>query len=122
METIFSQMEIPIEVKQGSLLSFTITFKDKNGTVIDLTDYTAKLQVRRSPNSTEDPDIELTNEDGLSMGGEAGTIGVTFAPATTLALSSDYTGTWDLFLIPTEATALCLLGGTFTVIPSTTKV
>lgn len=124
MENIFLPPAIPIVVKKGSTLVIPITYKDKDGSPIDLTNYQAKLQVRETPNSNPESgaDIELTEQSGIDLGGENGTIVITFLSAQTLALDDEYCGTWDLFLIPSESTAFCLLSGTFKVIASTTKV
>ena len=120
----YTQTEFQIEVKQGSTLIIPIYYKDlSSGAVISLAGYTAKLQVRKTPESSEAPDIELTTESGgIEIDGALGKITLKFLSADTLGLDPKYIGTWDLFIIPTNSTAFCILGGDFIVYPSTTRL
>ena len=69
--------------EQGVTFSRSFTLKDSTGDLMDLTDYVARMQVRRDVDAAE-PMIELTTEnDGIVLGGEAGTV--------TLFISSDDT-------------------------------
>lgn len=114
---------VPICIKRGSTTILPITYKDRNGDPIDLTGYTAAMHVRRSPDSIDDPDIELTTEnDGIAITAASGLITVTILSQLTLDLESGYEGFWDLFLIPTEETAFYLVGGTFNVLASVTRL
>ena len=106
MET-FSLPEFPIEVKHGSGFTLPIEYLDTDGEIIDLTDYTAKMQVRRSPEAEDEADIELTTENGgLIIDVEDGTITINITDAQTFALDENYEGTWDLFLIPLNSSAV----------------
>ena len=119
---IFELAELPIEIKQGSTLVLPIYYQDKNKDVIDLSQYTAKLMVRDTPESTGEPDIVLTTENGgIEITGTSGLIIIKFLSAETIGLDENYSGTWDLWLIPSASTAFALIGGTFKVIPSTTR-
>lgn len=68
-------------MEQGATFALSITWKDSSGTPINLTSYTARMQVRRTKQS---PTIivEASTTDGrIVLGGALGTITVTI-PAT----------------------------------------
>lgn len=71
-----------IEIEQGSTFARTLTIT-KNGSVLNLTNYTALWQIRTSQQAVTAL-VELTQASGLTLGGTAGTI--------TLLLSSTATG------------------------------
>jgi len=122
MESILSQLEIPLSMKKGAYLSIPVYYKDYLGEAIDLTDYTAKMQIRQTEDS-EDADIELTTENGgILIDGEDGIVYIIFKRSSTDTLASDYEGIWDLWLIPTEETAFPLCGGTFFLEKTATEV
>ncbi len=50
-------------VKQGATFGFGITWKDSNGDLVDLTGYTARMQLRYG-SVNGDVAIELTTENG----------------------------------------------------------
>ena len=63
-----------IVADQGATFQRTITWQDSNGTPINLTGYTARMQVRRRPSDGEAL-VSLTTENGrITLGGSAGTI------------------------------------------------
>ena len=71
-------------VKGGSkTISGTLAI---SGTAWNLTGYTAKLQVRENSYSTSAL-VTLTQADGITLGGSAGTITIVFSPTVTNALS-----------------------------------
>ena len=118
----YALTEFPIEMKHGSTFILPFYYRDTGGNVIDLSNYTAKMHVRRTSEAAGDPDIVLTTENGgLTIDGTNGLITVQILRAETVNLAQDYSGRWDLYLIPTEATAFCLVGGPFTIYPSVTR-
>ena len=60
-----------ISLDQGSTFVFHLTYQDSSGTAIDLSSYTASMQVRRS---TTDPDIllDISSAGGVTGGGSPG--------------------------------------------------
>ena len=60
----------------------TITYQDASKQPIDLTGYTARLQIRAKVSSTEFA-LELTEASGLTLGGPAGTIDIALTPTQT---------------------------------------
>jgi hypothetical protein len=68
-------------MEQGATFSLVITWKDSSNTPINLTSYTARMQVRRTKQSTT-VIVEASTTDGrIVLGGALGTITVTI-PAT----------------------------------------
>lgn len=75
-----------IYLDQGT--DFTVTFTWViDGTAVDVTGYTAELQVRETVDNATVV-ISKTDGNGIVLGGAAGTIAVTFNNAVTSALSA----------------------------------
>lgn len=104
---------------QGATFGRTITWKDANGVVIDLTSYTARMQVR-SIVSSDTVVLELTTENGrITLGGVLGTITLTVAASD----MDDVEGgsyAYDLELI-NGSVVTRLLMGSFTVRAEVTR-
>jgi hypothetical protein len=87
---------------QGATFDETVTVKDANDALVDLTGYTADLQVRRSVEDA-DPLFELTTANGgVVLGGLSGTIELIKSAAATAALDIDLDGeqwVYDIKLI-----------------------
>jgi hypothetical protein len=87
-------------VEQGSTFERQLTYQDSNGVPIDLTSYSARMQIRPSPGS---PTLYLTlssslrpDGTGLNMNGltgvnptTSGTIGIVISAATSSLLTFD---------------------------------
>jgi len=98
---------------QGATFGRTITWKDANGDPVDLTNYTARMQVR-SIVTSDTVAVELTTEDGrITLGGALGTITLTI-PATVTDDIEAGTYAYDLELV-TGSTVTRLLMGSFIV-------
>jgi len=108
-----------ITCDQGATFSRVITWKNSNGTPIDLTNYTARLQVRANyPSSTVL--LNLTTENGgITLGGALGTITLAATATTTAAIAADEY-VYDLELI-TASTVTRLVEGSFIVTPEVTR-
>jgi|GEM_PF-477355 len=96
-----------ISIEQGATWDYTLTYSEYDadnpptyaGDPIDLTDYTARAQIRKKK-STADYQLELTTEnDGIVLGGALGTIAIHITAAQAATLTS--TGVWDLELVTT---------------------
>jgi len=57
-----------ITINQGATFELTITWKDSAGTAINLTGYTARMQVRETYSSATSI-VSLTNAAGITLGG-----------------------------------------------------
>jgi hypothetical protein len=109
-----------ITVFQGTTFSRVFTWKDSDDAPIDLTGYTARLQVRASAQS-EDVLLELTSEDDeITLGDEAGTITLTMDPDATDALDFDR-AYYDLELESSGGQVTRLLQGAFRIADQVTR-
>jgi hypothetical protein len=70
-------------IEQGATFDLSIVWKDNEGTPIDLTGYSARMQIRK--NYDTEPVISLTSDSdgGIVLGGEDGTIDITIDAETT---------------------------------------
>lgn len=94
-------------IYQGATLSKVLTWKDSSGTVINLTGYTAAMQIRDEHGALV-LDVGLLS-GGLVINGTAGTVTITIPGVTTTTLGFD-SAKYDLKL--TSAAATRLLEGT----------
>jgi hypothetical protein len=109
-----------LEIKQGATLSLTATWRDSTGTVINLTGYTARMQVRSAYDATGTI-LSLTSSSGITLGGSAGTIAITASATVTAALTAPWSGVWDLELVSGGGVVTRLLEGAATVSPEVTR-
>ena len=87
-----------IVAEQGATLDRVITWRDSAGALIDLTSYTARMQVRNDYQSTTVV-LDLTTENGgITLGGALGTITLT-ASATAMADIASGTYVYDLEMV-----------------------
>lgn len=104
---------------QGSTVDVTMTWKDETGTPINLTGYTARMQLRPSVSSST-VTLELTTVNGrIVLGGVAGTIQL-LVPATTMAGLRPDSYEYDLEMV-IGATVIKILSGCVKVVPEVTR-
>lgn len=97
-------------IYQGATFSNVLTWKDDMGTAFDLTGYTARMQMRASQDEAT-PFVTLTTENGgIALGGEAGTITLTITAAATSAITATG-GVYDLELVSGAGVVTRLLEG-----------
>lgn len=102
---------------QGATFNYVATWSI-GGTAVDLTNYSAAMQVRTSYNATSTL-FSLTNGSGITLGGTAGTITVEIgANAMGAATSGEYV--YDLEL-DSGSEVTRLLQGTFQIKPEVTR-
>ena len=109
-----------LEIKQGATLSLTATWKDSSGTAVNLTGYTARLQVRATYDSSSTI-LSLTSASGITLGGAAGTISITASATVTAALTAPWSGVYDLELVSGGGEVTRLLEGAVTVSPEVSR-
>jgi len=103
---------------QGSTFQSTITYKIDD-VPVDLSGYSSRLQVRET-HETTDYIVSLTSNDGLTMGGSAGTIDILIsAEDTTNFITGDHV--YDLEIISPSNTVNRLIEGRFNVTPEVTR-
>lgn len=108
---------------QGETFTTVVTWEigpdADNMEPVDITGYTARMQLRKKY-SSPGADVSLTDEDGLELGGVAGTVAVTIAAATTSAVAAaKYV--YDLELEAPDGSVKRLLAGTFVLTPEVSK-
>jgi hypothetical protein len=106
-------------IEQGATFSQVITYKD-NGVAVNLTGYTARMQVRATLESASTL-VELTTANSrIALGGTAGTISLTIAAADTAALTAGR-GVYDLELVSGSGIVTRLLQGVATISRNVTR-
>jgi hypothetical protein len=107
-----------ITCPQGSTFSQQIIYSIDD-TPVDLTTYTARMQVREKY-SSKNIEVSLTTENGgISLGGELGTINILInADVTKEFVAKEYV--YDLELI-SSSTVTRLIEGKFIVTPEVTR-
>lgn len=105
-------------VEQGTTFSKTITWKDSVGNPIDLTGYSAELQIRASVESTT-TFLSLTSTAGITLQ-PAGLISILITPAQTRTINARK-GIYDLELTAPGGTVRRLLEGKVTFSPEVTR-
>jgi hypothetical protein len=110
-----------IVANKGATLSRTILWKDPAKKSIKLVGYTARMQVRLTPDSDE-VILELTTENGgITLGDSDGSVTLYASPETMEAITSDQY-MYDLELIaPVSNIVYKLLNGNFVVRTEVTR-
>jgi hypothetical protein len=83
-----------IHVEQGATWRRVLTLKDDDGDPVDLTGFTARMQVRESQDSPT-PLLSLTTGSGITVDGPAGQLTLLIADETSTAWTWRY-GVYDL--------------------------
>ena len=109
-----------ITINQGATFELTVTWKDSTGAAINLTGYSARMQVRETYSSASTI-VSLTNGSGITLGGSAGTIAILISATTTAALTAPFSGVYDLELVSASGVVTRLLQGAATVSPEVTR-
>lgn len=109
-----------VTLEQGATFTRTITYNEPGGSPVDLTGFTAAMDLRASYNS-EEAILTLTTENGrIALGGVAGTITLTIDAEDMADLVGPADGVYDLELY-TGGTVIRLLQGTWTISPEATR-
>ncbi len=108
-----------ILIEQGATFSQVITYKEA-GVAVNLTGYTARMQVRATLESASTL-VELTTANSrIALGGAAGTISLTISATDTAALTSGR-GVYDLELVSGSGIVTRLLQGVATISRNVTR-
>lgn len=87
-----------ITIEQGATFQMDLTWKDNTGNPINLSGYSARMQIRTSYDA-EDTLVSLTSGGGdITLGGALGTIAITIAASVTQNLQIDE-AVYDLELV-----------------------
>ena len=108
-------------IDQGATWSATVLYKDSTGAAINLTGFTAAMQVRQQY-SSETADLTLTTSNGgITITGATGTVLITMTAAQTRDLEEGYY-VYDVELTSPSALVTRLIQGQLTVAPEVTRV
>ena len=103
-----------ITADQGATFDRTITWRDSNDALVNLTGYTARMQVRSVTDSST-VILSLTTENSrIVLGGAAGTIRL-LVVAADMAAVTETNCVYDLELVSGSGVVTRLLMGTFIV-------
>ncbi len=103
---------------QGASFDYALTWRT-NGTAVNLTGYSARMQVRESYDAGTAV-VSITSGTGITLGGTAGSIILELTPTTTAGVpSGQYV--YDLELQTSGGYVTRLLEGNFTVDPEVTR-
>lgn len=109
-----------ITIEQGATFQMNLVWKDSGGTPINLTGYSARMQVRRTYKA-DTAMLSLTSPDGgITLGGALGTISIV-ASATQTAAMEPLIGVYDLELVNPSGVVTRLMEGAVTISPEVTK-
>lgn len=107
-------------IEQGATFYQEIVWKDSAGEVIDLTDYTARMQIRRNKQSTT-PLISLTTENGrITIEAANGKV-ILEVDADDTADFTQFCGVYDLELISSTGFVTRLMEGGVTISREVTR-
>lgn len=108
-----------ITIEQGATFQMSLTWKDSTGAAVNITGYTARMQVRENYEA-ESTLVSLTSSGGdIVLGGALGTIVITIGASVTQVLQLDE-AVYDLELV-NGATVTRLLQGKATVSREVTR-
>jgi len=108
-----------MKIEKGSTLSLVLTYTDANDAVINLSGYTARMQIRKRMNDSN-AILEATTENGyITLGGSAGTVTISI-PASVTATLDTVEAVYDIELV-NNSIVTRLVEGTVEVSPEVTR-
>lgn len=109
-----------LAIEQGANWALTLTYRI-DGTAVDLTGYTARMQARRRLQATTKL-LDLTSSPaaGITLGGVAGTIAIALTAAQTTVLDPG-DAVYDLELVSAGGAVTRLVEGLLTIRPEVTR-
>jgi hypothetical protein len=108
-------------IDQGATFSLTVVYKDENGVAINLTGFTAALQIRQSYSDAAALVTLSSPSNGIAITPLTGTIVITMTAAQTGSLDEGYY-VYDLEITSSGGIVTRLIQGQFTVSPEVTRV
>ena len=108
-----------ITAEQGSDYLTTVTYRNSSAALVNLTGYSARMQVRRTY-SSDSADLTLTQRGGLALGGAAGTIVISIS-ASAMARIPAGSYVYDLEIIESSGVVKKILSGKFDITGEVTR-
>lgn len=108
-----------LQIDAGATFILPIEWKDSNGTGMNLTSYTGRMQIRRTILAS-DFQVELTTENGgiEFVSAAVGTFRVVISPTQTATLQN---GVYDLEMVSSEGQVTRLIQGDVTISKEVTR-
>lgn len=121
-----------LTIEQGSTYDITLQLHqtDLASAVVDLTGYSARMQIRKTITTGGAPEIDLLSSTAgavpgsvakIVLGGAAGTVRIFIPDAMTAAFTSWSTGVYDLELVRPDGTVARTIQGSVAVSPEVTR-
>lgn len=101
-------------IEQGATFQHTLTLKDSNDAVIDLSGYSAEMDLRKNQDDSSEVITLTVDNSRISLGGDAGTITLTITATDTAALSVG-DGVYDLEITDSNGKVDRILEGTYSI-------
>lgn len=111
--------KVNFKTPQGSTFTRTLVYK-VDGSAVNLTGYTARMQVRKSVTDSTVLLSLATDDSSIVITGATGTITLT-VPATTMAAVSAGSWVYDLEIVSSGGVVTRLIEGKFVVTPEVTR-
>lgn len=115
-------LNFQLVIEQGATFIFPVLYLNENGTPVNLTGYTAKMQIRE----TYPSDVALvtisTENGGIVIDPLIGRLDLTIDADITRALPAPWEGVYDVFVYaPTGGPEEKILGGQIIIDPQVTR-
>lgn len=101
-------------IEQGATFQQTLTLKDSSDAVINLTGYTAEMDLRKNQDDSNEVITLTTGNSRITMGGVAGTIILTISATDSAALSVG-DGVYDLEITDSNGKVDRIMEGTYSI-------
>lgn len=112
--------KLNIVIEQGATFNPVLTYRDENAALIDLSGYTARMQIRLAKSDLAFIHELTTENSGITLGGVAGTITLLITDTDTAAFTFT-DAVYDLELISGGGIVTRLIEGTVTLSAEATK-
>ncbi len=110
-----------IVVEQGTTFTLEVAYEQPEGSPVDLTGWSARMQVRQGHASTSAV-LDLTSLAGsIAVDGTLGTVTVHAIATVTAALPAPFLGVYDLEIASPDGTVIRLLEGSCRITPEVTR-
>ena len=113
------------EIDQGAYWSQLLLWQDQDGNPIDLSGYSAAMEIRQNVGDPDPPLVSLsTSGGGITLGGQDGTVLLEIEAAVTATLPATTGVTkcfYDLNLDPGDGRINRLIRGVMTIQPEVTR-
>lgn len=101
-------------IEQGATFKHTLTLKDATGTVINLSGYSAEMDLRKNQDDTSEVITLTVANNRIAMGGAAGTVTIEISANDTSSLQVG-DGVYDIDLSDASGKVDRLLDGTYSI-------